>query len=95
MRVSANHFPQSLTTQIGKLTDQQNRLQAQVGSGRRVTNASDDPVAMRRLLDLQAETTLQVTIAPKGYAGAVALSVTGLAPGATATFAPRGAGSSS
>lgn len=56
MRVSANHFPQSLTTQIGKLTDQQNRLQAQVGSGRRVTNASDDPVAMRRLLDLQAET---------------------------------------
>ncbi len=57
MRVSANHFPQSLTTQISRLTDQQNRLQAQIGSGRRVTNASDDPVAMRRLLDLQAETS--------------------------------------
>lgn len=39
-------------------------------------------------LDMQAETTLQVTIGPKGYAGAVALTATGLPSGATATFSP-------
>lgn len=55
MRVTANTFPNSLVDELGKLGYRQNRLQAQAASGQRLTNPEDDPSAMRRVLDLQAE----------------------------------------
>lgn len=49
--------------------------------------AFDLLVAAPATLDLNAETTVQITVAPKeGYAGPVALSTTGLPSGVTATF---------
>jgi flagellar hook-associated protein 3 FlgL len=55
MRVSTHHFSNSLTDQLSQLSSRQNRLQTQAATGRRIQNASDDPVAMQRLVELQAE----------------------------------------
>ncbi|MEW6302733.1 MAG: hypothetical protein AB1705_04635 [Verrucomicrobiota bacterium] len=55
MRVSSNTFPDSLVTQLGRLSAHQVRLQTEAATGQRMAVASDDPVAMRRTLDLQAQ----------------------------------------
>src|SRR5436190_18453029 len=55
MRVTANTFPNGLLSQLNSLSQRQNRLQNQAATGRRVRLPEDDPVAMRRILDMQAE----------------------------------------
>lgn len=56
MRVTANTFPNSLVEQLNRLATRQNRLQSQAATGQRLTLPDDDPVAMRRVLDMQTET---------------------------------------
>ena len=55
MRVTANTFPNSLLQQLTSLTQRQNKLQTQAATGQIVQLPEDDPVAMRRILDMQAE----------------------------------------
>jgi flagellar hook-associated protein 3 FlgL len=55
MRVSANTFSDSLVTHLASLTVRQQRLQSQAATGQRVRLPEDDPVALRRVVDLQAE----------------------------------------
>lgn len=55
MRVSSNTFPDSLLAQLNRLTERQNHLQTQVATGQRIEWPEDDPVSMRRVLDMQAE----------------------------------------
>ena len=55
MRVTASTFPDSLLSQLNRLAIRQARLQQQAASGQRLTRPEDDPVAMRRVLDMQAE----------------------------------------
>ncbi|HEY1171691.1 MAG TPA: flagellin [Verrucomicrobiae bacterium] len=55
MRITFSTFPNALVPQLGTLASRQAKLQTEAATGQRVQNASDDPVAMRRVLDLQAE----------------------------------------
>ena len=55
MRVTANTFPNTLVDQLNDLAVRQNRLQNQAATGQRIQNPEDDPAAMSRVLDLQAE----------------------------------------
>jgi len=55
MRVTANTFPDTLVNQLGRLATRQTRLQQQAATGQRVRRPEDDPAAMRRVLDFQAE----------------------------------------
>jgi len=55
MRVATNQFSNSLINQLGKLSTRQERLHSEAASGKRLQSVADDPVATRRLLDLQAE----------------------------------------
>lgn len=55
MRVASNSFSGQFLDQIRTLTARQNRLQAQAATGQRIQTADDDPAAMQRVLDLQAE----------------------------------------
>lgn len=55
MRVTANTFTSALVDNLGRISSRQVQLQTQASTGQRVRNAEDDPVAMRRVLDLQAE----------------------------------------
>jgi len=55
MRVSANSFSDTLITQLSNLAVRQQRLQSQAATGQRVRLPEDDPVALRRVLDLQSE----------------------------------------
>lgn len=55
MRVTFTTFPDSLVKQLSQLTTRQNRLQNQAATGQRVTSPSDDPIAVRRVMDLQRE----------------------------------------
>jgi flagellar hook-associated protein 3 FlgL len=55
MRVTSNTFPNRLLTQLGDLAARQTRLQSQAATGQRVQLPEDDPSAMRRVLELQAE----------------------------------------
>jgi len=55
MRVTANTFPNALLDQLSSLSQRQNKLQNQAATGQLVTLPEDDPVAMRRVLDMQAE----------------------------------------
>ena len=57
MRVSANTFSDTLITQLGSLAVKQARLQSQAATGQRVRLPEDDPVALRRVLDLQTESS--------------------------------------
>lgn len=57
MRVSSNTFSNNLRLNMMKLSDRQLRLQNQISTGQRITTASDDPKAMRRVLDLRNEAT--------------------------------------
>lgn len=55
MRVSSNSFTQSLVNQLGNLAIRQQKLQTQASTGQRIQSPDDDPVALRRVLDLQTE----------------------------------------
>ena len=55
MRVSANTFSDTLITQLNNLSVRQQRLQSQAATGQRVRLPEDDPVALRRVLDMQSE----------------------------------------
>ena len=55
MRIATNTISSNLITQIQDLNSQQASLQAEVSSGRKLTNPSDDPAAMGRVLNMQAE----------------------------------------
>lgn len=55
MRVSANSFSDTLINQLGNLAVRQARLQSQAATGQRVRLPEDDPVALRRALDLNSE----------------------------------------
>jgi flagellar hook-associated protein 3 FlgL len=55
MRVASNTFSESLVNQLGSLVARQQRLQNQAATGQRIQTPDDDPVALRRILDLQAE----------------------------------------
>ncbi|MCI0540901.1 MAG: hypothetical protein L0Z50_37345, partial [Verrucomicrobiales bacterium] len=57
MRVTSNSFPNTLIDQLGTLTARQSRLQMQAATGQRIQSPEDDPVALRRVLDLQVEST--------------------------------------
>jgi flagellar hook-associated protein 3 FlgL len=55
MRVTASTVSDSLITQLNKLAIRQSRLQQQAATGQRVTLPDDDPVAMRRVMDMQVD----------------------------------------
>ncbi len=55
MRVTTNSFPDSLTSQLNTLAARQYRLQTQASTGQRISAPEDDPAALRRTLDLQAD----------------------------------------
>ncbi|MBI5799642.1 MAG: hypothetical protein HZA92_02800 [Verrucomicrobia bacterium] len=55
MRVTGTMFSESLVGQLSRLSNRQNRLQEQAATGQRISQPEDDPGAMRRVLDLQAE----------------------------------------
>lgn len=55
MRVSANTFSETLISQLGNLAVRQARLQKQAATGQRVSLPEDDPVSLRRVLDLNSE----------------------------------------
>ncbi|HXI50118.1 MAG TPA: hypothetical protein VNH84_01375 [Candidatus Saccharimonadales bacterium] len=55
MRVTANTFPNSLMDELSSLSQRQNKLQNQAATGQLIQLPEDDPVAMRRILDMQAE----------------------------------------
>lgn len=57
MRVTASTFPDSLLGQLNRLAVRQTRLQQQAATGQRITMPDDDPVAMRRVLDMQGESS--------------------------------------
>ncbi len=55
MRIPTNHFSTSLVSQLQDLTGRQSKLQRQVATGQRITDPSDDPAAIARVLRLQGE----------------------------------------
>ncbi len=55
MRVTAASFGNDFRSQITKLAERQMRLQKQIATGQRIDAPSDDPQAMRRVLDLRSE----------------------------------------
>lgn len=55
MRVTASSFPTILSAQLTRLSTKQARLQTQAGTGQRFSLSSEDPRAMRKVLDLQGE----------------------------------------
>src|SRR5437868_4092054 len=57
MRVTSNSFPNRLISQLGDLASRQTKLQAQAATGQRVQLPEDDPRAMRRILDMQSESS--------------------------------------
>jgi flagellar hook-associated protein 3 FlgL len=57
MRVSTQMYPQGLLSQLGKLTDRQQKLQQQVATGVRVQSVSDDPAAARKMMGWQQDLT--------------------------------------
>ena len=55
MRIPNNNFSETLVSQLQRLTVRQAQLQNQAATGQRITNPSDDPAAVARVLQLQAE----------------------------------------
>lgn len=55
MRVTSSTFSNNLINHLNTLGVRQSRLQTQVATGQRISSPADDPVAMRRVMDLQAE----------------------------------------
>lgn len=55
MRIPNNNFSETLISQLQRLSGNQARLQGQAATGQRITNPSDDPAAVARVLQLQSE----------------------------------------
>lgn len=55
MRIASNTIQDNVVHQIQQLGSQSSRLQAQVASGQRITQAEDDPAAAGRVLGQQSE----------------------------------------
>lgn len=55
MRVPTSSFSTTLISQLQNLTGKQSTLQNQVATGQRITDPSDDPAAIARVLRLQGE----------------------------------------
>jgi flagellar hook-associated protein 3 FlgL len=55
MRIAFNTFPDSVKGQLATLIAQENRLQNEVATGKRISQLDDDPAAMRQVLDLQTQ----------------------------------------
>jgi flagellar hook-associated protein 3 FlgL len=55
MRIPNNNFSETLVSQLQRLSGNQARLQGQAATGQRITNPSDDPASVARVLQLQAE----------------------------------------
>jgi len=55
MRVATNTVSDGIIRQIQQLSTQQTKLQNQVASGQRISQASDDPSAVGRVLNLESE----------------------------------------
>ena len=55
MRIASNTVQDNIVRQIQQLGSQTSRLQAQVASGQRITQAEDDPAAAGRVLAEQSE----------------------------------------
>jgi flagellar hook-associated protein 3 FlgL len=55
MRIASNTVNDAMVRQIQQLMSDQAKLQLQVSSGRRITQPEDDPAAVGRVLNLQAE----------------------------------------
>ena len=51
-------FSEGLVGQLGRLSARQNQLQQQASTGQRISLPEDDPGAVRRTLDLQAEASV-------------------------------------
>lgn len=97
MRVSANTFSDTLVTQLANLAVRQQRLQSQAATGQRIRLPEDDPVALRRVLDLQAEFSVsgqysrnierQVELAQASYSSIKSLKTISDRAGEIATLA--------
>ncbi len=55
MRVTGTMFSERLVGQLARISTRQGRLQEQAATGQRIRRPEDDPGAVRRVLDLQAE----------------------------------------
>ena len=55
MRVTGNTYSTALANQLGNLTSRQAKLQGQIATGQRLQSPEDDPAAVRRVMDLQAD----------------------------------------
>lgn len=55
MRIPNNLFSERLTSQLQSLSSKQSKLQEQAATGQRITNPSDDPQAVTRVLQIQSE----------------------------------------
>ncbi len=55
MRVTGNTYSSALASQLGNLTSRQAKLQSQIATGQRLQSPEDDPAAVRRVMDLQAD----------------------------------------
>ena len=55
MRVTLSSFPMSLVNQLGDLSTRQAKLQNQAATGQRIQNSSDDPNAVRQVMEKQTE----------------------------------------
>ena len=55
MRIPTNEFSSTLISQLQNLTGRQATLQNQIATGQRITDPSDDPAAIGRVLRLQGE----------------------------------------
>ena len=53
MRISTNTLYQSAISQISQMQSNQVKLQAQIASGKRIVNPSDDPVASARIHNIE------------------------------------------
>jgi len=54
MRVTGNYFSQAFVNQVNSLSGRQQRLQNEISTGQRISAPEDDPAAVQRTLDLQA-----------------------------------------
>lgn len=55
MRVAFTSLPDALVNQLAALSTQQSQLQNQVATGKRISQLSDDPAAMGRVLNWQVQ----------------------------------------
>lgn len=57
MRITTNNISDTLLQQYSSLAARQNALQTQAATGQRIQHLEDDPTAVRRVLELQTESS--------------------------------------